>query len=114
MPPPPRFPPATPSIARETLKDIFSHALRDAGSSPEKATRGRSGSFDLSEVEASPRVRERARMKSGRRSMSDNDDEPDSSSACSFSFERFLMGFFDAPACRSKAALFSIRARCHY
>jgi hypothetical protein len=76
--PPPRFIPQTPSIARESLRDLFSHALREPGSSPEKG-RMRRKSIDLSEVEAAPRLSERAKMKDVRKSLSDNGDETEQS-----------------------------------
>jgi hypothetical protein len=72
----PHFSPTTPSIARESLKDLFSHALRDPGDTPQKRRRRRN-SIDVSEVEASPRVeRERAKYKK-RQSLSDDEvDKP--------------------------------------
>jgi hypothetical protein len=76
--PPPRFIPQTPSVARESLRDLFSHALREPGSSPEKG-RMRRKSIDLSEVEAAPRLSERAKMKGVRKSLSDNGDETEQS-----------------------------------
>lgn len=74
---PPRASPInTPSIARESLKDLFSRALRDT---PQK-NRRRRNSIDVSEVESSPRVeRERAKNKGKRRSLSDEEaDKPSS------------------------------------
>jgi len=69
----------TPSIARESLKDLFSRALRDPGDTPEK-NRRRRNSIDISEVDFSPRVdRERAKNKGQRRSLSDEEaDKPSS------------------------------------
>jgi hypothetical protein len=69
----------TPSIARESLKDLFSRALRDPGDTPQK-NRRRRNSIDVSEVESSPRVeRERAKNKGKRRSLSDEEaDKPSS------------------------------------
>ncbi|KAF7977750.1 hypothetical protein HWV62_2838 [Athelia sp. TMB] len=65
--------PNTPSIARESLKDLFSRALRDPGDTPQK-TRRRRNSIDVSEVEASPRAeRERARHRGQRPSLSDEE-----------------------------------------
>ena len=76
---PPQFSPATPSFARESLKDLFSRALRDPGDTPQKG-RQRRNSIDISEVEASPRVeRERAKNKGKRRSLSDEESEKPSS-----------------------------------
>lgn len=77
---PPRSSPInTPSIARESLKDLFSRALREPGDTPQKK-RMRRNSIDVSEVEASPRVeRERAKHKGKRRSLSDEEaDKPSS------------------------------------
>lgn len=77
---PPRFSPTTPSVVKESLKDIFSRALRDPGDTPVK-TRPRRNSIDTSEVEASPRVRERAKNKGKRKSLSDEEaDKPSSAS----------------------------------
>jgi serine/arginine repetitive matrix protein 2 len=39
---PPRFSPTTPSVVRESLKDLFSHALRDT---PKKGRRRRNRTF---------------------------------------------------------------------
>jgi hypothetical protein len=74
---PPHFSPTTPSVARESLKDIFSRAMRDPGDTPKKGARRRN-SIDVSEVESSPRARkERARHKAKRRSLSDEEaDNP--------------------------------------
>jgi hypothetical protein len=44
-----------PSIAQESLKHIFSNALRDPGNTPQKARRKRN-SIDSSEVEGNPRI----------------------------------------------------------
>ena len=64
-----------PSIAQESLKHIFSKAVRDPGNTPQKAKRRRN-SIDASAVEASPRVeKERATNKGKRRSMSDDEVE---------------------------------------
>ncbi|KAJ7124938.1 hypothetical protein C8R44DRAFT_702862 [Mycena epipterygia] len=77
---PPRFSPTTPSVVKESLKDIFSRALRDPGDTPVKG-RPRRNSIDTSEVEASPRVRERAKNKGKRKSLSDEEaDKPHRSS----------------------------------
>ncbi|KAL0956123.1 hypothetical protein HGRIS_002290 [Hohenbuehelia grisea] len=66
--------PATPSIARESLKDIFSRALRDPGDTPQKG-RPRRNSIDTSEVEASPHVKGLTKSKGKRRSLSDEEIE---------------------------------------
>ena len=71
----------TPSIARESLKDLFTRALRDPGDTPQKDRRRRN-SIDVSEVDASPRVqKERAKNKGKRRSLS-NEEADKSSSTC--------------------------------
>ena len=70
---------AAPSIAQESVKHIFSKALRDPGNTPQKARRRRN-SIDASEVEASPRVeKERATNKGKRRSVSDDEVENNTS-----------------------------------
>ncbi|KAF7790378.1 hypothetical protein EIP86_001333 [Pleurotus ostreatoroseus] len=83
-----------PSIARESLRSIFASALDDT---PRKE-RQRRNSIDLSEVEDSPRVqsvvRERAKIKGKRKSMSDEEAEK-----ISKSFEK-------SPGLRSSAATF--------
>lgn len=69
----------TSSIARESLKELFSHALREPGNTPRKVSRPRRNSIDGSEVEASPLVdEERVRHKAKRRVYSD--EEADKSS----------------------------------
>lgn len=67
------------SMAQESLKDLFEHALRDPGDTPSKGRRRRN-SIDTSEVESSPRVaRERAKNKGKRKSLSDEEAENPSS-----------------------------------
>ena len=80
----------TPSIPQESLKHIFSKALRDPGSTPQKV-RHRRNSIDPSEVEGSPRVeKERAKNKGKRRSMSDDEVENTSRELSSgFVFQSF-------------------------
>lgn len=82
----PQSGPATPSVARESLKDIFSRALRDT---PQKG-RHRRNSIDISEVEASPRVeKERAKNKGKRKSLSDEEpDKPSSTHISIFSLRQ--------------------------
>jgi hypothetical protein len=64
-----------PSIAQESLKHIFSNALRDPGNTPQKARRKRN-SIDSSEVEGNSRVeKERANNNGKRRSVSDDEVE---------------------------------------
>ena len=78
--PPPRWANASTASARESLKSLITHALRDPGDTPRKD--GRRNSIDLSEVEDSPRIdrviQERSRNKGKR--MSFSDDEFDKSS----------------------------------
>ncbi|KAF5370874.1 hypothetical protein D9758_002105 [Tetrapyrgos nigripes] len=70
-----------PSLARESLKDLFSRALREPGGTPQKIAKGRyrRNSIDASEVESSPRVervqRERSIAKGKRKSYSDDENE---------------------------------------
>ena len=76
---PPQTSVTTSSIARESLKELFSHALREPGNTPRKPSRPRRNSIDGSEVEASPLVdEERVRHKAKRRVYSD--EEADKSS----------------------------------
>ncbi|EEB87960.1 hypothetical protein MPER_14471, partial [Moniliophthora perniciosa FA553] len=79
----PQYGSTQPSIARESLKDLFSHALREPGDTPRKDVKGkgkRRNSIDVSEVEASPRVeklwRDRIDDKGKRRSLSDDELDP--------------------------------------
>ena len=79
--PPPRWPNPSTSMARESLKSLMSHALRDPGDTPRK--NARRGSIDSSGVEDSPRIdrviQERSRNKGKR--MSFSDEELDKSSS---------------------------------
>lgn len=89
------------SVARESLKELFSFALRDPGDTPRKI-KPRRNSIDLSEVEDSPRIelveKERARNKGKRKSLSDEEAENLSSaypaasdmSKCSIQIRRIL------------------------
>jgi len=78
--PPPRWSNVSTGSARESLRSLFVHALRDPGDTPRKDARR--NSIDLSEVEDSPRndrvIQERARNKGER--MSFSDEELDKSS----------------------------------
>ncbi len=80
--PPPRWESSSinSSSARESLRSLFTHALRDPGDTPRKDVRR--NSIDLSEVEDTPRsgrvMEERARNKGKR--MSFSDEELDKSS----------------------------------
>lgn len=63
------------SIARDSLRDVFEHALRPAGGTPQKQKR-RSSSVEPSENESGPATaRERSRIKGKRRSLSDDEAE---------------------------------------
>ncbi|KAH8108092.1 hypothetical protein BXZ70DRAFT_35830 [Cristinia sonorae] len=64
----------TPSIARESLKELFSHALRDPGDTPQKGRRRRN-SVDASPVVDKTVERERAYNRGKRQSMSDEEAE---------------------------------------
>lgn len=71
----------TSSVARESLKELFSRALRDPGNTPRKGKQRRN-SIDASEVDSSPRVEEeRAKYKWKRRSLSDEEAEKSSESS---------------------------------
>ena len=73
---PPRFGSSTSSVARDSLKDIFSRALREPGDTPEKG-RPRRNSFDGSSMEITPVVnRDRGqRRRATRQSLSDEEAE---------------------------------------
>ena len=69
------------SIARESLKELFSNALREPGNTPRKAGRPRRNSIDASDVDASISVdEERAKYKAKRRTFSDEEAEKSSES----------------------------------
>ncbi|KAH9079174.1 hypothetical protein EDB83DRAFT_2341102 [Lactarius deliciosus] len=79
--PPPKWAnSSTTSSARENLKSLFTHTLRDPGDTPRKDARR--NSIDSSEVEDSPRIdrviQERSRYKSKRTSFSDKELETSS------------------------------------
>ncbi|KAI0305666.1 hypothetical protein B0F90DRAFT_1924051 [Multifurca ochricompacta] len=78
--PPPKWASSSTSSARESLKSLFTHALRSPGGTPRKDARR--NSIDSSEVEDSPRndrvIQERSRNKGKR--MSFSDEELDKSS----------------------------------
>ncbi|KAH8992804.1 hypothetical protein EDB86DRAFT_2805989 [Lactarius hatsudake] len=83
--PPPKWAnSSTTSSARENLRSLFTHALRDPGDTPRKD--GRRNSIDSSEVEDSPRIdrviQERSRNKGKRTSFSDEELETSSSTFC--------------------------------
>ncbi|KAJ3872715.1 hypothetical protein F5051DRAFT_338872 [Lentinula edodes] len=85
-----------PSLARENLNSLFSHALREPGDTPQKSFKGkmrRRNSIDTSEVESSPRVakvkNDRSAVEGKRRSLSD-DELSSSNSALDRTFPAFL------------------------
>lgn len=64
------------SIARESLRDVFSRALRDPGDTPQKAGKRRSNSVEPSDTDETPRFEtDRFRMKGKRKSLSDEEIE---------------------------------------
>ncbi|KAG2150417.1 hypothetical protein DEU56DRAFT_779824 [Suillus clintonianus] len=67
-------------FTRDSLKDLFSHARREPGDTPQKS-RPRRNSFDTSEMDITPVVdRERDKHKGKRKSLSDDEvDKPKSS-----------------------------------
>jgi serine/arginine repetitive matrix protein 2 len=73
--PPPRWANASTNSARDSLRSLFVHALRDPGDTPRKSARR--NSIDSSEVEDSPRIdrvmQERSRNKGKRMSLSDEE-----------------------------------------
>ncbi|KAG6888002.1 hypothetical protein C0992_009955 [Termitomyces sp. T32_za158] len=77
---------STPSVARESLKGIFSRAMRDPGNTPQKGKfKARRNSIDTSEVDASPRVeRQRNENKGKMKSLSDEETDPAKTSETSF------------------------------
>jgi serine/arginine repetitive matrix protein 2 len=108
---PPRFSPTnTPSVFKESLKDLFSHALRDPGDTPVKG-KPRRNSIDTSEVEASPRVRERAKNKGKRKSLSDEEaDKPSSALHVRFLVSGLTPRFTPGSSQRSEASFRSSHA----
>ncbi|KAF9227290.1 hypothetical protein BS17DRAFT_457840 [Gyrodon lividus] len=71
----PPFGSSTSSLARDSLKDIFSRALREPGDTPQKR-RPRRNSIDTSQVEITPVLdRERSKHTGKRRSLSDEEAE---------------------------------------
>ncbi|ETW80943.1 hypothetical protein HETIRDRAFT_247509, partial [Heterobasidion irregulare TC 32-1] len=73
----PRWNTTAASVARESLKDLFSNALRDSGDSPQTGNGRRRNSIGASELDDSPRVEkvaeERAKNKGKRRTLSDEE-----------------------------------------
>jgi hypothetical protein len=80
--PPPKWTNTSTTSARESLRSLFTHALRDPGDTPRKDARR--NSIDSSEAEDSPRndrvIQERARNKGKRMSFSDEELDKSSSS----------------------------------
>ncbi|KAG1881379.1 hypothetical protein C8R48DRAFT_680725 [Suillus tomentosus] len=91
-----RFTLATPSITRDSLKDLFSRARREPGDTPQKS-RPRRNSFDTSEMDITPVVdREREQHKGKRKSLSDDErDKPKSSKGSESSFRSPHAATFD-------------------
>ncbi|KAG1751617.1 uncharacterized protein EDB91DRAFT_1106339 [Suillus paluster] len=91
-----RFTPATPSVTRDSLKDLFSHARREPGDTPQRS-RHRRNSFDTSEMDITPVVdREREQHKGKRKSLSDDEvDKPKSSKGSESSFRSSHAATFD-------------------
>ncbi|KAG1777664.1 hypothetical protein EV702DRAFT_216347 [Suillus placidus] len=91
-----RFTPATPSVIRDSLKDLFSRARREPGDTPQKS-RPRRNSFDTSEMDITPVVnREREQHKGKRKSLSDDEvDKPKSSKGSESSFRSSHAATFD-------------------
>ncbi|KAG1816011.1 uncharacterized protein BJ212DRAFT_1356039 [Suillus subaureus] len=91
-----RFTPATPSVTRDSLKDLFSRARREPGDTPQKS-RPRRASFDTSEMDITPVVdREREQHKGKRKSLSDDEvDKPKSSKGSESSFRSSHAATFD-------------------
>lgn len=79
----PRWNTTAASVARESLKDLFSNALRDSGDSPQTGNGRRRNSVGASELDDSPRVEkvaeERAKNKGKRRTLSDEELDKSSS-----------------------------------
>ncbi|EGN99975.1 hypothetical protein SERLA73DRAFT_88787, partial [Serpula lacrymans var. lacrymans S7.3] len=75
----PHFDSKTSSIATESIRDLFSHALREPGGTPLKS-RPRRNSVDVSDVETNATLKkERASNKGNRLSLSDEEvDRPSS------------------------------------
>lgn len=72
---PAHFGSSTSSVTRDSLKDIFSRALREPGDTPQKG-RLRRNSFDGSSMEITPVVdRDRGQRRAARRSLSDEEAE---------------------------------------
>ncbi|KAH9940357.1 uncharacterized protein BXZ73DRAFT_42613 [Epithele typhae] len=71
----------TSSNVRESLKELFSHTLREAGNTARKTSRPRRNSIDGSEVESNtPKFEERVRHKASRQVLSDEEADKSSES----------------------------------
>ena len=110
--PPPRWANSSTnsSSARESLRSLFTHALRDPGDTPRKDVRR--NSIDLSEVEDTPRsgrvMEERARNKGKR--MSFSDEELDKSSR-QFGIRSPVLTFLTSPTRKKDSDLINIPCR---
>ncbi|KAF8556337.1 hypothetical protein OG21DRAFT_656063 [Imleria badia] len=93
---PARFGSSTSSVTRDSLKDIFSRALREPGDTPQKG-RLRRNSFDGSSMEITPVVgRDRGQRRAARRSLSDEEAEkPNSNTQVDPSFRLSTALTFD-------------------
>ncbi|KAG2146420.1 uncharacterized protein EDB93DRAFT_1328770 [Suillus bovinus] len=91
-----RFTSATPSVTRDSLKDLFSRARREPGDTPQKS-KPRRKSFDTSEMDITPVIdREREQHKGKRKSLSDDEvDKPKSSKSSESSFRSSHAATFD-------------------
>ncbi|KAH0827931.1 hypothetical protein J3R83DRAFT_3568 [Lanmaoa asiatica] len=91
-----RFGSSTSSVTRESLRDIFSRALREPGDTPQKG-RLRRNSFDGSSMDITPVVsRDRGQRRAARRSLSDEEAEkPKSSRQSDASFRLSTAVAFD-------------------
>lgn len=105
-----------PSLARENLNSLFSHALREPGDTPQKSFKGkmrRRNSIDTSEVGSRPRVTkvkdDRSAVEGKRRSLSDDElSSSNSALECHKVSSRFkLIVFNNAALDRSQAAVFN-------
>lgn len=68
----PRFSASTRGMAHASLKSIFSHAIREPGNTPKKG-KARRNSLESSEAENIPRVSKQEKLRSQRKSVSDEE-----------------------------------------
>jgi hypothetical protein len=101
----PIMPQPSQSIAKESLKDLFSRALRDPDTPQKGNSRWRRNSIDSSEVENSPRVirvqMERAGNKGKRKSLSDEEVDASHSAFLSSCKSTVLQCSFPSPESKS-------------